>query len=121
MYCRPNIALSASSCGALPTIPHTKYIPPHPQRGSPYHRYCLLLLPHVNTSEKLSIPAVSEEARIRFNLRAFCEEYGLDASKGGGAHMWREVWDETVSDIYKHTLSTFLFLRMMYLILNVLA
>ena len=24
---------------------------------------------------------------------------------GGGAHMWREVWDETVSHIYKYTLS----------------
>ena len=106
---RPNIALSAATCGALPTVPHTKYIPPHPQRGSPYHRYCLLLLPHVNPNEKVHIPPVSEEAaRVGFNLRTFCEEHGLDASLGGGAHMWREVWNETVSDIYKNTLSTFI-------------
>lgn len=57
-------------------------------------------------NEKISIPAVSDESRLGFNLRAFCEEHGLDASKGGAAHMWREEWDETVSDIYKHTLST---------------
>ncbi|EJD03667.1 PEBP-like protein [Fomitiporia mediterranea MF3/22] len=103
-WLQPNIALSSASCGHLPTIPHTKYIPPHPQRGSPYHRYCLFLLPHVNASEKLSIPSVSDEARIGFDVRAFCEEHGLDASQGGGAHMWREVWNEAVTDIYKHTL-----------------
>ncbi|KAL5519253.1 MRPL35 [Sanghuangporus vaninii] len=104
-WMQPNIALSAATCGQISTIAHAKYIPPHPQRGSPYHRYCLFLLPHVNASEKVHVPPpVSDEARIGFNLRAFCEEYGLDASLGGGAHMWREVWDETVSDIYKHTL-----------------
>lgn len=57
-------------------------------------------------SEKISIPAVSDESRLGFNLRTFCEEHGLDASNGGAAHMWREEWDETVSDIYKHTIST---------------
>ncbi|KAL5494969.1 MRPL35 [Sanghuangporus weigelae] len=104
-WMQPNIALSAATCGQIPTIAHTKYIPPHPQRGSPYHRYCLLLLPHVNAGEKVHIPPpISDEARVGFDLRAFCEEYGLDASLGGGAHMWREVWDETVSDIYKQTL-----------------
>ncbi|KAL5535788.1 MRPL35 [Sanghuangporus sanghuang] len=104
-WMQPNIALSAATCGQIPTIAHTKYIPPHPQRGSPYHRYCLFLLPHVNASEKVHVPPpVSDEARVGFNLRAFCEEYGLDASLGGGAHIWREVWDETVSDIYQHTL-----------------
>jgi large subunit ribosomal protein L35 len=38
-------------------------------------------------------------------VREFSEKYGLDGSKGGAAHMWREVWDEQVSKIYADTLS----------------
>ena len=33
------------------------------------------------------------------------EKHGLDASTGGGAHMWREVWNEEVSKVYKEVLS----------------
>jgi large subunit ribosomal protein L35 len=43
---RPNIPLSATHTGRIPLLnTHTRYIPPHPQRGTPYHRYTLLLLP----------------------------------------------------------------------------
>ena len=35
----------------------------------------------------------------------FAQQYGFDGARGGGAHMWREVWDDTVSHIYEHTLS----------------
>ena len=63
-------------------------------------------------------PFSADEARTGFNLRAFCERYGLDASIGGGAHMWREVWDETVSDIYKNTLSEFFFSEFHFVNLN---
>lgn len=108
-WIEPNIPLSASASGPLPALTHTKYIPPHPQRGSPYHRYCLFLLPHKEPTAKISLPPTTDEARLGFNLREFCEKNGIEAGKGGAAHMWREVWDETVSDIYKHTLSAFLF------------
>lgn len=101
---RPNLLLSASTT-ELPTVPHTRYIPPHPQRGTPYHRYCLFLLPHADPSAKINVPIVPIAERRGFDLRAFCETHGLDGSKGGGAHMWREVWDPTVSDIYRYTLS----------------
>ena len=87
--------------------PHTGYIPPHPQRGSPYHRYTLLLLPHGDKDGPIRVPRVADDARRGFDVRAFCAEHGLDASQGGGAHMWRSLWDGTVSDIYKHTLSEF--------------
>ncbi|KAI5121147.1 hypothetical protein M0805_007145 [Coniferiporia weirii] len=103
-WLQPNIPLSASTCGHLVAHPHTRYVPPHPQRGSPYHRYCVFLLPHVNAEQKINVAAVGDGERRGFDLRAFCEEHGLDAGQGGAAHMWREVWDETVSDIYKHTL-----------------
>ena len=88
---------------------HTRYIPPHPQRGSPYHRYCLLLLPHADPSAKIDAPVVSDAERRGFDLRAFCATHGIDGENGGGAHMWREEWDPTVSDIYKHTLSAWSF------------
>jgi len=103
---RPNIALSALSPSPIPLgTTHTRYIPPHPQRGSPYHRYVLLLLPQPSSTERISIPVPLDTERLGFNVREFTETYGLDASKGGGAHMWREVWNEHVSDIYRDVLS----------------
>ncbi|KAJ7630358.1 hypothetical protein FB45DRAFT_832913 [Roridomyces roridus] len=45
-WLKPNIPLSATHKGRIPFLnTHTRYIPPHPQRGTPYHRYVLLLLP----------------------------------------------------------------------------
>ncbi|KAJ7293947.1 phosphatidylethanolamine-binding protein [Mycena rebaudengoi] len=45
-WMKPNIPLSATHTGRIPFLnTHTRYIPPHPQRGTPYHRYTLLLLP----------------------------------------------------------------------------
>ena len=104
----PNIPLSATSNSpiAIPH-PHTHYIPPHPQQGTPYHRYVVLLLPQASATEPIKLPKVSEAARLGFNFRAFAEEHGFDGSKGGGAHMWREVWDETVSKIYRDVLSEY--------------
>jgi len=105
-YSRPNISLSGTRRISIiePTV-HLPYIPPHPQRGTPYHRYVLLLLPHPSPAEPLSIPVPSEAERLGFDLRSFIARWGLDQAEGGGAHMWREVWDENVSDIYRDTLS----------------
>ncbi len=103
---RPNVPLSAFT--TAPTVPldtHTPYVPPHPQRGTPYHRYVLLMLPQASPTEPIDIPVFQESERLGFNFRAFAEQYGFDGSRGGGAHMWREEWDETVSHIYQHTLS----------------
>lgn len=103
---RPNISLSAFSESPIPiTTSHTKYVPPHPQKGTSYHRYALLLVPQSHPTERVTISVPTEEERLGFNYRAFSEFYGLDAGKGGGAFMWREVWDETVSQIYRDTLS----------------
>ena len=105
---RPNIALSATSVNPISTASAAApYIPPHPQKGSPYHRYTIFLLPHPDLSKPLDIPSLTNEARLGFNLREFCAQHGINPSSGGAAHMWREIWDSTVSDIYKSTLSTF--------------
>ncbi|KLO20704.1 PEBP-like protein [Schizopora paradoxa] len=101
----PNIPLSATSKSPLVLAPPlTYYVPPHPQKGSPYHRYCLFLLPQPDAAQSMKIPVIKDDARRGFNLRKFCENHGYDVSAGGGAHMWREVWNDTVSDIYTDTL-----------------
>ncbi|KAF8320624.1 phosphatidylethanolamine-binding protein [Cantharellus anzutake] len=105
----PNISLSASSNGAISTTKYTPsipYIPPHPQNGTPYHRYVLLLLPQ---REALSLGA-DDIIRLGFDVRSFASQHGLqiaheDAnSSAGGIFMWRAIWDNSVSAIYKHIL-----------------
>jgi len=124
-WMRPNIPLSATHRDRIPDLnTHTTYIPPHPQRGTPYHRYVILLLPQppasdtpdytLNTAARappgqissayLDIPVVSNAEREGFDVRAFMQKWGLDGSKGGGVHMFREIWDEDVSNIYKNVL-----------------
>ena len=104
---RPNIPLSAvSPAGRIPDLNrHTPYIPPHPQRGTKYHRYTLLLLPQESYTNPISVPPLSDKERLGFDVREFIRKYGLDRRDGGGIHMWREVWDEKVSKIYKDFLS----------------
>ena len=120
LLCRPNIPLSTSSQNLVDLNSHTTYIPPHPQQGTPYHRYVILLLPQPplgaqeytlaaasratpesSASVMLDIPVVPMEQRRGFDVRAFAQRWNLDGAKGGGAHMFREVWDEEVSKIYK--------------------
>ena len=124
---RPNISLSALSPSRISDPnSHTYYIPPHPQRGSPYHRYvCLLPQPPLEssgyiltgayrattiTSVELDIPIVLDQERLGFNIRKFTSQWNLDGTKGGGVHMWREVWDDDVSHIYKDILGKLFFL-----------
>ena len=124
---RPNISLSALSPSRISDPnSHTCYIPPHPQRGSPYHRYvCLLPQPPLEssgyiltgayrattiTSVELDIPIVLDQERLGFNIRKFTSQWNLDGTKGGGVHMWGEVWDDDVSHIYKDILGKLFFL-----------
>lgn len=98
--------MSALTPSPIPlSTTHTRYVPPHPQRGTPYHRYVILLVPQSHPTERISVPVPTEAERVGFDYRVFAEKYGLDASQGGGAHMWREIWDETVSKIYQDVLS----------------
>ena len=126
---RPNIPLSCKSLTRLKELDdHTAYIPPHPQNGSPYHRYALFLLPQppltsyslntiakaaidVPTSKHLDIPVVTDEERLGFSMREFIRKWDIDPANGGGAHMWRQVWDSGVTGIYKNVLSTRVLLK----------
>ncbi|THH11337.1 hypothetical protein EW146_g8082 [Bondarzewia mesenterica] len=100
-WLQPNITLSTNTSLPLPlTATHTPYIPPHPARGSPYHRYILLLLPQSSPTERIR---VSQIERRGFDLRTFVQEHGLKL-EGGGAHMWRAVWDEESGRIWEEVL-----------------
>jgi hypothetical protein len=56
-----------------------------------------------STSAQLDIPIVSDQERLGFNVRKFASlsRWNLNGAKEGGAHMWREVWDDDVSLIYR--------------------
>ncbi|KAJ6573882.1 phosphatidylethanolamine-binding protein [Mycena vulgaris] len=96
-WLKPNIPLSATHAGRIPLLnTHTPYIPPHPQQGTPYHRYVVLLLPQP--------PLVPLKQRYGFDVRAFAKQWGLNGAVGGGVHMWREVWDEYVGAVYRYDL-----------------
>ncbi|KAF9513867.1 hypothetical protein BS47DRAFT_1485340 [Hydnum rufescens UP504] len=109
----PNISLSATSSAVHIPSPESPefativpYVPPHPQKGTPYHRY-------------VRAPSPSTDA-LRFDLRSFVAAHGLlvpkgsslieDAAKereveeGGGIFLWREIWDPSVSMIYNRIL-----------------
>ncbi|KAL8286924.1 hypothetical protein RQP46_003930 [Phenoliferia psychrophenolica] len=96
----PNIPLS-STLTTLPTSADAllPYIPPHPQQGTPYHRYTLLLLAQ-NTSINLDAAAIEREA---FSVRRFVNEHALAAE---GVSFWRAKWDESVTEIYSDVLGT---------------
>ena len=63
--------------------------------------------PDVPTSTTLDIPPVDPAERTNFDVRTFMQRWGLDIIPGGGAHMWREVWNSRVSKIYINVLSKF--------------
>jgi len=95
--------MSAASPSLISNInSHTKYIPPHPQKGTLYHRYTILLLPQTSP---INVPIFETDERFGFSVRGFMVKYGLDSSAGGGAHMWRGEWNPTVSRIYQDLLS----------------
>lgn len=100
---RPNIPLSATSPSLISNInSHTQYIPPHPQKGTPYHRYTVLLLPQ---KSHIEVPVVEMHQRLGFSVREFMAKYTLDGSTGGGVHMWRGEWNPAVSRIHRDLLS----------------
>ena len=101
-WLQPNISLKATSSPLLSiSETHTPYVPPHPQKGTRYHRYTTILLPQ---KSRIDVPKLTAEERLGFNVRKFLQKYDLDTSTGGGAHMFREVWSEGVSSIYKDVL-----------------
>ncbi|KAJ7775311.1 hypothetical protein B0H16DRAFT_1756544, partial [Mycena metata] len=53
---------------------------------------------------RIDVPVVTMAQRLGFDVRAFVKRYGLKATVGGGAHMFREVWDKYVGAVYRYEL-----------------
>lgn len=100
----PNVPLSAASSSiSLSSLPSTlSYVPPHPQKGTPYHRYTVLLF---EQPSQLTLDGSAIE-RAGFSTREFIKEHEL---KPSGVSFFRQVWDKDVSKIYKEVLSAFFF------------
>lgn len=77
------------------------YIPPHPPRGTPYHRYTTLLFEQGPRTQLTEAPREPE------NVVAFAESHDLHLA---GIHFWRAKWSEsckdTISHIFKNVLNT---------------
>lgn len=74
------------------------WLPPHAQKGSPYHRLSVFVLrqPDSNT---LDVSSLREKVKQEnFNMRGFNDRYGLQPF---GAHMFRTVWDEGTTGVMK--------------------
>lgn len=92
---RPNIPLSATSTLIQPLPTALSYLPPHPQQGTPYHRYTFILFAQSGTTP-LDI-AISPEDREGLNVRDFVKQHGLQPE---GINFFRQVWDRSVRQIY---------------------
>ncbi|SDA03049.1 BZ3500_MvSof-1268-A1-R1_Chr11-1g03277 [Microbotryum saponariae] len=73
------------------------YLPPHPQQGTPYHRYTLVLL---EQKQALGLAPEAVE-RTDFSVREFMRQNDLTAS---GMSFFRQKWGEDVSAIYREIL-----------------
>lgn len=77
------------------------YIPPHPSRGTPYHRYTTLLFEQGPMTQLVEVPRELE------NVASFADSHDLHLT---GIHFWRAKWSEscqdTISHIYKNVLNT---------------
>jgi large subunit ribosomal protein L35 len=70
-----------------------QYTPPHPQKGTKYHRYTTVILEQPNGKIELS-PSIESK---RFDTRQLIQQHQLVPR---GISFFREVWDEDVSRIY---------------------
>ncbi|CAG8645405.1 1314_t:CDS:2, partial [Paraglomus occultum] len=72
------------------------YIPPHPPKGTKYHRYTVAVF---EQPSQIGVNQVKAE-RI-MDVREFVKDYNLTIR---GASFFREVWDEEVTKIYQEIL-----------------
>ncbi|WFD31372.1 mitochondrial 54S ribosomal protein YmL35 [Malassezia sp. CBS 17886] len=96
-----DIPLSTAASGVPAHAPTPlAYVPPHPQRGSPYHRYTTLLYEQRTTAPRTPV-------RDRIDVAAFAADNDLELA---GLHFWRAQWTEansaSVSHVYETVLQT---------------
>lgn len=100
--CSCNVPLSSTQSSISPNSGDVlqSYIPPHPERGTPYHRYTYILYEQSSShSHKPDLAHVDENG---LNTREFAQQNGL---KPVGVHFFRQEWDKSVSKICSDVLS----------------
>ncbi|KAI8355153.1 phosphatidylethanolamine-binding protein [Blakeslea trispora] len=94
-----NVPLSATSPVVKEGDSVLDYIPPHPQKGTKYHRYTLIAYEQPNEGQtKVDIKV---DSRDQFDVKGLAQAHGLQVS---GATFFRQVWNESVSKIYSDIL-----------------
>ncbi|KAG0042999.1 hypothetical protein BGZ83_011947 [Gryganskiella cystojenkinii] len=79
------------------------YVPPHPAKGTKYHRYTLVVAEQPNQGQD-KVNMNKEELASKDStttLAKLCSQYNLNVK---GLTFFREVWDKDVSRIYKEIL-----------------
>ena len=71
------------------------WLPPHAQKGSPYHRLAVLVLQQP-PGEAAMLPMRHDLDRERFNIRSYQNTYHL---KPIGAFLFRTQWDEGTAEV----------------------
>ncbi|KAI5836868.1 phosphatidylethanolamine-binding protein [Morchella snyderi] len=86
----------AIGTGAKPSDTLLPYLPPHVQKGSPYHRYALFVFEQPDNKRLGPELLAGKIDRETFNLRSFQKKHEL---KTVGAYMWRGRWDDGTKDV----------------------
>ena len=72
------------------------WLPPHAQKGSPYHRMSIFSLQQPE-GKRMDVEALrTREQRHGFNLRSFNDRYLV---KPIGVHLFRSIWDEGTAGV----------------------
>ncbi|KAI8448589.1 phosphatidylethanolamine-binding protein [Phakopsora pachyrhizi] len=108
----PNIPISAISKNPVDTNDQSgmslPYIPPHPPRGSPIHRYTILLFkqrPSQGSSTSFIKFDPSKVQRDQFSVREWVSSTGsIPSGVISWLSKWREADAETISMVYKDQL-----------------
>uniref|UniRef100_A0A060TCA4 Large ribosomal subunit protein mL38 n=1 Tax=Blastobotrys adeninivorans TaxID=409370 RepID=A0A060TCA4_BLAAD len=74
------------------------YLPPHPEKNTPTHRYSVWVFRQATPEEAIRKIDVDQTdvARERFDIRAFADKYGLTAV---GAHVFRVNYDRSTDSV----------------------
>lgn len=77
------------------------YIAPHPEKGTPYHRYSFLLF-RQPAKDAPSSTKMLQQHGDRFSVRDFAKQWNLHPV---GVTFFRQVWSREVKDVFEKDLS----------------
>ncbi|KAG0230415.1 hypothetical protein BGW42_000961 [Actinomortierella wolfii] len=98
-----NVPLSATQTTVDPSSADVvlPYLPPHPHKGTKYHRYTVLVCEQPNKGQdKISLSS-TDISRDTTTFQGLSAKFRLSAK---GLTFFREIWDKDVSKIYKEIL-----------------